>query len=40
MEREILCVKWAHLLYQNQIREMVSDSDEEKYYVSEGTEDE
>jgi hypothetical protein len=42
MKREILRVKRAHLLSQNQIREIVmdSDSDEEKYYASEGTEDE
>jgi hypothetical protein len=42
MEREISHVKWAHLLSQNQIREIVMDSngDEEKYYASEGTEDE
>jgi len=41
MEREISCVKWAHLLSQNQIREIVmdSDSDEEKYYISEDTVD-
>jgi len=34
-------VKWACLLSRNQIREIVmdSDSDEETYYVSEGTED-
>ena len=40
-EREISRVKRAHLLSQNQIREMVmdADSDEEKYYASEGMED-
>ena len=42
MESDISRVKRAHLLSQNQIREIVmdSDSDEEKYYVSEDTEDE
>jgi hypothetical protein len=42
MGREILRVKRARLLSQNQIREitMGSDSDEDKYYASEGTEDE
>ena len=42
MEHEISRVKWAHLLSQNQIQEIVvdSDSDEEKYYASEDTEDE
>ena len=41
MEREISRVKWACLLSQNQIREIVmdSDSDVEKYYASEDTED-
>ena len=41
MEREISCVKRARLLSQNQIREIVmdSDSDEEKYHASEDTED-
>jgi len=39
MEREISRVKRARLLSQNQIREIVvdSDSDEEKYYASEDT---
>jgi len=42
MESEISRVKRARLLSQNQIREIVmdSDSDEEKYYASEDTEDE
>ena len=41
MQSEISRVKWAGLLSQNQIREIVmdSDSDEEKYYASEDTED-
>jgi len=41
MESEISRVKWARLLSQNQIREIImdSDSDEEEYYVSEDTED-
>ena len=41
MESENSRVKWARLLSQNQIREIVmdSDSDEEKYYASEVTED-
>ena len=41
MESEISHVKWARLLSQNQIQEIVmdSDSDEEKYYVSEDMED-
>jgi len=41
MECKISCVKQACLLSQNQIREIVmdSDSDEEKYYTSEDTED-
>jgi hypothetical protein len=41
MESEISHVKWAHLLSQNQIQEIVidSDSNKEKYYVSEDTED-
>jgi len=41
MEREISHVKRAHLLSQNHIWEIVmdSDSDEEKYYTSEDTED-
>jgi hypothetical protein len=39
MEHEIFHVKWASLLSQNQIREIImdSDSDEEKHYASEGT---
>jgi hypothetical protein len=39
MEHEISRVKQARLLSQNQIREIVmdSDSDEEKYYASKGT---
>jgi hypothetical protein len=42
MESEILRVKWARPLSQNQIREIIMDldSDEEKYYASEGMEDE
>jgi hypothetical protein len=42
MESEISHVKRACLLSQNQIREIVMDSDsnEEKYYASDGTEDE
>jgi len=42
MEREVSRVKRACLLSENQIREIVmdSDSDEEKYYTSEDTEDE
>jgi hypothetical protein len=41
MEREISHVKQAHLLSQNQIQDNVMDleSDEEKYYASEDTED-
>ena len=43
MQRDFLCVKraWARLLSQNQIREIVmdSESDEDKYYTSEDTED-
>ena len=41
MESEISCVKRARLLSRNQIGETVmnSDSDEEKYYVSEDMED-
>jgi hypothetical protein len=41
MEGEILHVKWTRQLSQNQIQEIVmdSDSDEEKYYASEDTED-
>ena len=41
IEHEISRVKRAHLLSQNQIREIVMDSDsnEEKYYASEDTED-
>jgi hypothetical protein len=41
MESEISHVKRARLLSQNQIREIVmdSDSEEEKYYASEVTED-
>ena len=41
MESEISRVKRARLLSQNQIREIVmdSDSDEEKYFASEDTED-
>jgi hypothetical protein len=39
---EVLHVKWAHLLSQNQIQKTVMDSDsnEEKYYASEDTVDE
>jgi len=39
MQYEVSRVKRARLLSQNQIREiaMDSDSDEEKYYVSENT---
>jgi len=42
MDSEISRVKRARLLSQNQMREIVmdSDSDEEKYYASEDTEDE
>jgi hypothetical protein len=42
MECSISCVKRARLLSQNQIGEIImnSDSDKEEYYVSEGTEDE
>jgi len=41
MESEISRVKQARLLSQNQVREIVmdSDSEEEKYYASEDTED-
>jgi hypothetical protein len=41
MEHEISRVKRARLLSQNQIREIVMDldSDEEKYYAPENTED-
>ena len=41
MECEISCVKWALLLSQNQVREIIkdSDSDEENFYASENTED-
>jgi len=41
MEREISHVKRARLLSQNQIQEIImdSDSDEEKHYVSEDMED-
>ena len=41
MEREISCVKQARMLSQNQIQEIVMDSDsnEDKYYASEDTED-
>ena len=41
MQHEVSRVKWVHLLSQNQIREIVmdSDSDEEKYYASEDLED-
>ena len=41
MQREVSRVKRARLLSQNQIREIVmdSDSDEEKYYASEDWED-
>jgi hypothetical protein len=41
MEGEIPHVKRARLLSQNQIREIIMDldSDEEKYYASEDTED-
>ena len=39
MQRKVSRVKWACLLSQNQIREIVmdSDNDEDKYYVSEDT---
>ena len=42
IHREFSCVKCARLLSQNQIREIVmdSDSDEDKYYASEDTKDE
>jgi hypothetical protein len=42
MQHEVLHVKWAHLLSQNQIQEILmdSDSDKEKYYAFEDTEDE
>jgi hypothetical protein len=42
MESEISRVKRARLLSQNQIREIImdSDSDKEEYYVSEGMDDE
>jgi len=42
MESEVSRVKRAHLLPKNQVREIVmySDSDGEKYYTSEDTEDE
>ena len=41
MEAEVSRVKQARLLSQNQIRDIVmdSDSDEEKYYASSDTED-
>jgi hypothetical protein len=41
MEHEIFRVKWAPLLAQNQMREIIMDSDsnEEKYYASEDMED-
>jgi hypothetical protein len=41
MQREVLRVKRAHLLSQNQIREIImdSDSDEKEYYTSENMED-
>jgi hypothetical protein len=41
MEGEVLDVKRARLLSQNQIREIVmdSDSDEQQYYASADTED-
>jgi hypothetical protein len=41
MEGEVSCVKQARLLSQNQIREIVmdSDSDEQQYYASAYTED-
>jgi len=40
MESENSRVKWARLLSQNQIREIVMDSDsDEKYCASEDTED-
>jgi len=41
MESEIYRVKWVRLLSWNQIQEIVmdSDSDEEKYYISEDMED-
>jgi hypothetical protein len=41
MEGEILCVKRARMLSQNQVREIAMDldSNEEKYYASEDTED-
>jgi len=39
---DVLCVKRAHMLSGNEIREIVmdSDSDEDKYYKSEATNDE
>jgi hypothetical protein len=42
IQREVLRVKQDRLLSQNQMREIVmdSDSDKEKYYASEDTEDE
>jgi hypothetical protein len=42
MQHEVSHVKWAHLLSQNQIQEIVMDSDsnEENYYSSEDMEDE
>jgi len=42
MESEVSRVKWAHVLSQNQIREIVmdSDSDEETHYACEMDEEE
>jgi hypothetical protein len=42
MQREVSHVKWARLLSENQIQEIIMDleSDEEEYYASEDTEDE
>jgi hypothetical protein len=39
---DISCAKWARVLSGNEIREIVidSDSDEDKYYKSEATNDE
>ena len=39
---DVSCEKWARAPSRNEIREIVmdSDSDEDKYYASEGSEDE
>ena len=39
---DVSCVKRAHVLSRNEIREIIMDSDsnEDKYYASEGSEDE